>query len=104
MNNPFDSKDERDQFLSSLWALHEEISTAVSSPQLEPGHLLRLIALGINHCLVGVAASMADTDSAPAEDPRQLTFSFLNDLDAANKKSKKLSRSGRSNRSGKADG
>ena len=59
------SDDERQQFLESILKLHEEIADEISKPQMDPGRLMRLTALGVNHCLVGIATLLGNHDMQP---------------------------------------
>jgi hypothetical protein len=61
---PLFTNDDRARFVESLWELHEAISDEVTKPVLDPSTLMRLMALAINHCLVGVGTLLMSDPSA----------------------------------------
>lgn len=64
---PLLSNDERRRFVDSLWELQEEISRESTKPTIDPSKLMRLMALGINHCLVGVGTILMSSPSSGLE-------------------------------------
>ena len=67
--------EDNNEFINNLWALHAEIAEVATGTELDPGHLMRLTALGVNQCLVALA-SLLDAPPVAVEDPRQLKFPF----------------------------
>jgi hypothetical protein len=71
--------EEERSFLESLQELHAEIAAEAVKPSIDPGHLMRLMALGINHCMAGIAALLGEPEpqvEPQAEDPQQLRLPF----------------------------
>jgi hypothetical protein len=73
-DTPLSTPSERDRFLASLWDLHSEIAAEVVKPEIDPGKVMRLTALGVNHCLVGVATLLVEEagDKKAPDNPQQL--------------------------------
>jgi hypothetical protein len=64
---------DRRRFVESLWDLHSEIAEEVVKPEIDAGKLMRLTALGVNHCMVVLATLLVDEDEqASHDDPNQL--------------------------------
>jgi len=70
--SPLPDNEEKRQFLNTLWDLHTDISEEVLRPNLDASRMLRLIALGVNHCLVGMASLITTEEDDSKEDPQQM--------------------------------
>lgn len=57
-----DAIDAKSQYLQGVHDLHEQIENEVNKSKMDPGRLMRLMAIGINHCLVGIANLMTEED------------------------------------------
>ena len=44
-----------DQFVVAATELCEQLSKAATSEQMDPSRLMRLTALGVSHCIAGIA-------------------------------------------------
>lgn len=63
------TKTDVEAMIEGMLALHMEIASAIEQPQIEPSHLMRLLAAGVNQCLVAlITILMKSEDVIPVSE------------------------------------